>query len=377
MKTETLDTLVFVDIGKTPSRHNPKYWDKDKRSSNVWVSIKDMSNNKSLYIDDSSEYISDEGAKLFKEVPKETLIMSFKLSIGKLAITKKNLRTNEAIASFIIKDKNIIDTKYLYYYLLGINWDQITGSDIKIKGKTLNKKKIKKINISYPPINKQKEIVKKLDKIFDEINKNLNTTQESFHNYDDLLKVSVDTLIVSKSKKIKKLTLGNFFKLSSGKFLPSKAMKLNGSIKVYGGNGVCGKHNKFNLTGENILIGRVGAKCGNIHRVKENIWLTDNCMYAHTFKHKINLKFLSILLKAYKLGSYAKQTAQPVISFSRLKNIEIKFPESEELQKKITSDLEFIENKVSDLKDKYLKKIKLYDDLKASFLNKFIFEQIL
>ena len=43
MKTETLDTLVFVDIGKTPSRHNPKYWDKDKRSSNVWVSIKDMS----------------------------------------------------------------------------------------------------------------------------------------------------------------------------------------------------------------------------------------------------------------------------------------------------------------------------------------------
>ena len=76
-------------------------------------------------------------------------------------------------------------------------------------------------------------------------------------------------------------------------------------------------------------------------------------MYAHTFKHKINLKFLSILLKAYKLGSYAK-TAQPVISFSRLKNIEIKFPESEELQKKITSDLEFIENK-EDLKDKYLK----------------------
>ena len=140
-------------------------------------------------------------------------------------------------------------------------------------------------------------------------------------------------------------------------------MKLNGSIKVYGGNGVCGKHNKFNLTG-NILIRR-GSKCGNIHRVKGIFGLLI-IAHAHTFKHKINLKFLSILLEAYKLGSYAKQTAQPVISFSRLKNIEIKFPESEELQKKITSDLEFIENKVSDLKDKYLK-IKLYDDLKPLF----------
>ena len=141
-----LGDLVNIDIGKTPSRNNPNYWDKEKKTTNIWVSIRDLSNIKSLYIEDSREYISDQGTKLFEEVPKNTLIMSFKLSIGKLAITKKNLRTNEAIASLQIKDKNKLDQKYLYYFLLGTDWDHLSGDDIKIKGKTLNKKKLKEID---------------------------------------------------------------------------------------------------------------------------------------------------------------------------------------------------------------------------------------
>ena len=75
-KTVKLNEIVNIDIGKTPSRNNPKYWDKNKKDSNVWVSIRDMSALKGLYVDDSREYISSEGAKLFKEVPKNTLIMS-------------------------------------------------------------------------------------------------------------------------------------------------------------------------------------------------------------------------------------------------------------------------------------------------------------
>ena len=104
------------------------------------LSIRDMSSINGLNINDSSEYISDEGAKLFKEVPKNTLIMSFKLSIGKLAITKKNLRTNEAIASFEIRNKTKVDIKYLYFYLSSINWDNFSGHDVKLKAKHLIKK---------------------------------------------------------------------------------------------------------------------------------------------------------------------------------------------------------------------------------------------
>ena len=71
-KTLKLIDIVNIEIGKTASRKNPKYWDKNKKGSNVWLSIRDMSKVDELYIGDSKEYISDEGAKLFKEVPKNT-----------------------------------------------------------------------------------------------------------------------------------------------------------------------------------------------------------------------------------------------------------------------------------------------------------------
>ena len=170
-RTVKLEEIVNIDIGKTPSRNNPKYWDKEKKNYNVWVSIRDMSALGGLYIDDSREYISNEGAKLFKEVPKNTLIMSFKLSIGKLAITKINLRTNEAIAAFKIKDSTLICNEYLYYYLSSINWDIIAGQDIKVKGKTLNKAKLKQILIVLPSLTEQQRIVAELDVAFTEIDK--------------------------------------------------------------------------------------------------------------------------------------------------------------------------------------------------------------
>ena len=116
-KTMKLDDIASLSLGKTPSRSNPKFWDKEKNGKNIWLSIADLSTSNQLYIEDSKEYVSDEGAKLFKEVPAETLIMSFKLSIGKLAITKCALRTNEAIIAMPIKDEKLISKKYLYYFL--------------------------------------------------------------------------------------------------------------------------------------------------------------------------------------------------------------------------------------------------------------------
>jgi type I restriction enzyme S subunit len=200
--TVKLEEIVNIDIGKTPTRNNPKYWDINKKSSNIWVSIRDMSSISSLYIGDSREYISDEGAKLFKEVPKNTLIMSFKLSIGKLAITKINLRTNEAIAAFRIKDESIICKEYLYYYLSSMNWDKIAGQDIKVKGKTLNKAKLKEILILLPPLIEQQRVVSKLDEAFVEIDKIINLTAEIIVKEEDLnLSALKSTFSTIKSKK--------------------------------------------------------------------------------------------------------------------------------------------------------------------------------
>ena len=210
--TVKLEKIVNIDIGKTPSRNNTKYWDKEKKNSNVWVSIRDMSKLSGLYVDDSREYISNEGAKLFKEVPKNTLIMSFKLSIGKLAITKINLRTNEAIAAFKIKDTTIVCNEYLYYYLSSLNWDIIAGHDIKVKGKTLNKAKLKEILIVLPSLIVQKSIVAKLDTIFDEIDNDILLKKNKIDEFNSL-KLSIFKNMFDGPK----IKLGDLYEITSSK----------------------------------------------------------------------------------------------------------------------------------------------------------------
>lgn len=78
-------------IGGTPSRDNPLYWDIGKDTGNLWVSIKDMDRR---YIENTEEYLADEGVKHsnVKLIPSNTVLLSFKLTIGKVSMTK-NLST--------------------------------------------------------------------------------------------------------------------------------------------------------------------------------------------------------------------------------------------------------------------------------------------
>lgn len=156
-QTKKLSELCDIEIGRTPSRNNLEYWNGDLK----WVSISDM---KDKYITDTKECITEKGAKESncKVVPKNTLLMSFKLSIGKLAFTTEPVYTNEAIASLKIKDDNVITNEYLYYVLQTI--DLTVGSDKAVKGLTLNKAKLNELKIPYPSKEEQDKIVTILDK---------------------------------------------------------------------------------------------------------------------------------------------------------------------------------------------------------------------
>jgi len=170
-KIARLAEICDIKLGKTPSRSDKSYWDDEKLGSNIWVSIADLTKLNSRFIEDSKEYITDKGASLFKPVKAGTLLMSFKLSIGKLAYANCDLYTNEAIVALPIKDKNKIDSDFLFYFLQFYDWDKETENDVKLKGKTLNKAKLNEIAVPLPPLSIQKKIVTKLDAIFAEIDK--------------------------------------------------------------------------------------------------------------------------------------------------------------------------------------------------------------
>ncbi|GEM_PF-2559090 len=131
-KTGRLGELSSIEIGGTPSRNEPTFWDSAKESSNVWVSIRDLSRS---VINTTSEHLSDAGVRNsnVKLQAPGTVLLSFKLSIGRVAFAGVPLFTNEAIAG-LRSEK--IDHTYLYHGLQ--HWDLLQGVDQAIKGATLS-----------------------------------------------------------------------------------------------------------------------------------------------------------------------------------------------------------------------------------------------
>jgi len=152
---KSLGELCQIELGKTPSRGNKTFWDTEKTTTNVWLSIADLLNSKDNIVSDSKEYISDKGAEICKVVKSGTLLVSFKLTLGRLAFAGRDLFTNEAIAALTIKNEKELSKEFLYHCLNYFDWNSATDGDIKIKGRTLNKEKLKEIPIPLPPLPEQ------------------------------------------------------------------------------------------------------------------------------------------------------------------------------------------------------------------------------
>jgi|SRR3989338_1098776 len=113
--TSTLGSLAEVAIGGTPSRDIGSYWASDNSEVGFpWVAIADL---KSRFVDETKERITESGVlrSNVKLVRRGTVLMSFKLSLGRVAYAGMDLYTNEAIAAFKTTDE--IDDDYLFYIL--------------------------------------------------------------------------------------------------------------------------------------------------------------------------------------------------------------------------------------------------------------------
>ncbi len=158
-KKVKLGDIFILQMGKTPLRENKLYWDKGNYN---WISISDM-NFSEKYISFTKEKITDFAIKKsgIKIIPKNTVIMSFKLSIGKVKIVNEDIYSNEAIMAFIPKEDIFIDENFLYHSLKSVRWNE--GINKAVKGLTLNKNLISQKEILLPNLTIQKEIAKNLD----------------------------------------------------------------------------------------------------------------------------------------------------------------------------------------------------------------------
>ncbi len=158
---EPLSKLVDYDSGRTPARANATYWE-GADAEVPWVAISDMENYG--IISKTREMIT---RRAFDDVFRRrivragTLLMSFKLTIGRVSTLGIDACHNEAIIS--IRPKTQVDQRYLGYFLSQFDYDDL--QDRQIKGNTLNQDKIDRIPVILPPKQEQCDIADVLDRV--------------------------------------------------------------------------------------------------------------------------------------------------------------------------------------------------------------------
>lgn len=153
-----ISELATIDIGGTPSRAIAAFW-AEKPAGHAWVSIADL---KGKYVFETKEHITSLGVRSsnVKLIPEHTTVMSFKLTVGRTAITGREMFCNEAIAIFQSKDERL-NEQWLYHALPRAATSVVT--DTAVKGATLNKAKMAEMTLNLPPPGEQAKIAQVLD----------------------------------------------------------------------------------------------------------------------------------------------------------------------------------------------------------------------
>jgi len=366
-EVKKLGEVCTIQLGKTPYRNNSKFWDKEKTSGNVWLSIADLKHGK--YISESAEQISDLGAKNIVKIPQGTMLISFKLTLGRISFAGCDLYTNEAIAS-LLNLSSKINKDFLYYYFSLFNWDKAAEGDIKIKGKTLNKKKLNDLKVVIPPLPEQKRIVSVLDKCFTAINKAKANAEQNLKNAKEIFESYLQG--VFKSGKWEKKKINQISENLDSKRIPITKNKRNsGNIPYYGASGIVDYVADYIFDDNLLCISEDGANLlARTYPIAFSItgktWVNN---HAHVLKFP-NLtiqKFVELYINSIKIDEYVSGMAQPKLNQAMLNKIPIPIPSLSE-QQSIVRQLDSLKAQTQKLETVYNKKIADLEELKKSIL---------
>lgn len=347
--------------GGTPDTKIAQYWNGD----NLWITPKDMGQLNSIFVDNTSRKITNEGIKnsSAKILPPNSIILSSRAPIGHLAINTKPISTNQGCKG-LIPNKNI-NTLYLYYFL-SKSVDLLNSLGSGTTFKELSGTKLGSVDIPIPPLPEQEKIVSILDKAFSAIDqakqnaeKNLKNAKELFDSY--LNNIDAD-----------KIELNDLVNITTGKLNSNEAVEdglypfFTCSREIFSIN-----HYAFDL--EAILLAGNNASGdfnvkhykGKFNAYQRTYVITIN----NTNKIMYRYLYFQLLksLKEFKDKSVGANTK--FLKIGMIQSLKIPVPEISK-QECILNILDDLFTKTKQLEEIYQQKLIELDDLKKSILQK-------
>lgn len=216
--------------------------------------------------------------------------------------------------------------RYLYYILCGSGFQShLKNLHTETTVPHISHKDIESFKVEIPALSEQRRIADILDKA-DAIRRK---RKQAIALTDQLLRSTFLEMFgdpVTNPKGFPNATLAEVVTFRSGEFLPAREMNKDGIYPVYGGNGITGFHGKYMFQEPMVVVGRVGVYCGATHLTRENSWITDNALYVASMSPSLIKTYLYHALVNAKLNQYASQSAQPLISGSRLGRVPVLIP---------------------------------------------------
>ncbi len=385
-QSRKLGELARIELGKTPARASSAFWDEKRETGNVWLSIADLLNSKDNIVVDSKEYVSDKGAAMCKLVPKGTLLVSFKLTLGRLAFAGRALYTNEAIAAMTLFNERELSKEYLFWFLQFFDWVKAAENDVKLKGMTLNKAKLQKLEVHFPKsLPEQQRIVGILDAAFDGIAIAKANAEKNLHNAHDLFESHLQTVFTHSGWDSKRL--GDVCRTGAGGTpLKSKKEYYEGGDIPWLMSGEVSQGEVFSATKfitrkglenssarifpkDTVLVAMYGATAGQVGILKFES-STNQAICGILPNRNIVPEFLYYvyLSKKEQLVSQAVGGAQPNISQIKIKETLIPIPKYDE-QQAIVAKLDTLSTETKKLEAIYQQKLAVLEELKKSLLH--------
>ena len=184
-ETKRLDDLTTVSIGRTPPRKEPQWFSNDEADV-PWVSIRDMGK-AGMYIVETSERLTRDAIDKFnvRIIPRGTVIVSFKLTVGRVALAGFDLATNEAIAHLPLDEDSGLCVEYLYFALKRFPYNTLASTSSIATA--VNSSTIRAIQISVPPVELVRQFQATVSPIFQMIDRTIEQSRTLEELRDSLL----------------------------------------------------------------------------------------------------------------------------------------------------------------------------------------------